>query len=189
MEIGPQLPKAVSPPGARGVADPGSAPLDGFRQGRRRENDGSAALGFNTRLGAARRWTFARWIPRLRSMTSSKATYRTSLGPSSKIPNFGPPKWTLSLSSGLGSRIREMIDEATTAEVSTMHVDLSFERQLFTQLLESVPPGLDEILAVLRVLDLVREASGQVLIDMAPTGHALDLLRTPNGSSCGPGYY
>ena len=75
--------------------------------------------------------------------------------------------------------IRQMIDDATTAEISAVHVDLWFERRLFTQLLESVPPGLDEILAVLRVLDLVRNRSSKVLIDMAPTGHALDLLRTP----------
>ncbi len=75
--------------------------------------------------------------------------------------------------------IRQMIDDATTAEVSAVHVDLWFERQLFTQLLESVPPGLDEILAVLRVLDLLQKPSSRVLIDMAPTGHALDLLRTP----------
>src|SRR5690348_586434 len=76
-------------------------------------------------------------------------------------------------------RVKEMINEATTAEVSSVHIDLWFERQLFSQLLESVPPGLDEILAVLRVFDLVRRRSSRVLIDMAPTGHALDLLRTP----------
>jgi len=77
-------------------------------------------------------------------------------------------------------RVKEMIDEATRGEVSSVHIDLWFERQLFSQLLESVPPGLDEILAVLRVLDMVRKGSGRVLIDMAPTGHALDLLRTPD---------
>ena len=77
-------------------------------------------------------------------------------------------------------RVKEMINKATTAEVSSVHVDLWFERQLFSQLLESVPPGMDEILAVLRVLDLVRGRSSPVLIDMAPTGHALDLLRTPD---------
>lgn len=76
--------------------------------------------------------------------------------------------------------VKEMIDEATSAEVSNVHVDLWFERQLFSQLLESVPPGLDEILAVLRVLELVQGHSSRVLIDMAPTGHALDLLRTPD---------
>jgi len=81
---------------------------------------------------------------------------------------------------GWARRVKEMIDQATTAEVSGVHLDLWFERQLFSQLLESVPPGLDEILAVLRVLDLVVGRSRRVLIDMAPTGHALDLLRTPD---------
>jgi len=76
--------------------------------------------------------------------------------------------------------IKEMIEQATKAEVSNVHVDLWFERQLFSQLLESVPPGLDEILAVIRVLELVQGHSSRVLIDMAPTGHALDLLRTPD---------
>jgi len=76
--------------------------------------------------------------------------------------------------------VKDTIDAATSAEVSSVHVDLWFERQLFSQLLESVPPGLDEILAVTRVLDLVRERTSRVLIDMAPTGHALDLLRTPD---------
>ena len=81
---------------------------------------------------------------------------------------------------GWAGRVKEMINKATTGEVSSVHVDLWFERQLFSQLLESVPPGMDEILAVLRVLDLVRGRSSPVLIDMAPTGHALDLLRTPD---------
>jgi arsenite-transporting ATPase len=77
-------------------------------------------------------------------------------------------------------RVKETIDQATTTEVSSIHVDLWFERQFFSRLLESVPPGVDEILAVLRVVDLVRRRSSRVLIDMAPTGHALDLLRTPD---------
>jgi arsenite/tail-anchored protein-transporting ATPase len=77
------------------------------------------------------------------------------------------------------SRVREMIDLATTSDRSSVHVDLWFERQLFTQLLESVPPGLDEVLAVLRILELLADGSNKVAIDMAPSGHALDLLRTP----------
>jgi arsenite-transporting ATPase len=61
-----------------------------------------------------------------------------------------------------------------------LHVDLWFERQLFSLLLDSVPPGLDEILAVFKIIDLVTQGERRrVVIDMAPTGHALDLLRTP----------
>ena len=58
-------------------------------------------------------------------------------------------------------RVKETIDQATTTEVSSIHVDLWFERQFFSRLLESVPPGVDEILAVLRVVDLVRGRSSR----------------------------
>jgi len=42
-----------------------------------------------------------------------------------------------------------------------------------------VPPGVDEVFAIFRILDLLEEKPGRVLIDMAPTGHALELLRMP----------
>ena len=45
-------------------------------------------------------------------------------------------------------------------------------------LLDVVPPGVDEIFAIFRILDLL-QGGGRVVIDMAPTGHALELLRTP----------
>jgi len=75
--------------------------------------------------------------------------------------------------------VKETIDQATTGNVSGIHVDLSFERRLFSELLEIVPPGVDEVLAIVHILDLLIDSSGRVVIDMAPTGHALDLLRTP----------
>lgn len=82
-------------------------------------------------------------------------------------------------------RMQGMVDSAFSGEHSGLHVDLSFERRLFSALLDIVPPGVDEILAVFRILDLL-EASGNrkhgsiVIIDMAPTGHALELLRMPD---------
>ncbi len=79
--------------------------------------------------------------------------------------------------------IKNEIESATVGNYSGVHVDLSFERQLFSALLEIVPPGIDEVLAVFRILDLVGnvppQLSRQVIIDMAPTGHALELLRMP----------
>jgi arsenite-transporting ATPase len=77
------------------------------------------------------------------------------------------------------AEVKDTIDHATTGKVSGIHVDLSFERQLFSELLEIVPPGVDEVLAVVRILDLLGSSNKRVVIDMAPTGHALDLLRTP----------
>ena len=62
---------------------------------------------------------------------------------------------------------------------SGIEVDLSFERRLFSELLEIVPPGLDEVLAIFRILELLRDPSRKLVIDMAPTGHALELLGMP----------
>lgn len=78
------------------------------------------------------------------------------------------------------SELKSGINEATTALVSGIHVDLSFERRLLEHLLDIVPPGVDEVLAIFRILDLLDRGDECVLIDMAPTGHALELLRMPD---------
>ncbi|MGH9514950.1 MAG: ArsA family ATPase, partial [Terriglobales bacterium] len=77
------------------------------------------------------------------------------------------------------AEIREEVDSATTSEQSGVHVDFSFERELLSALLDIVPPGLDEVLAIFRIIDLRSSVTGKVIIDMAPTGHALELLRMP----------
>lgn len=141
----------------------------------------SAALGFNTRL----RHRVAVDICSVDPAPSLGDIFQTNLSDTLRTV-LGDAKFraaemdAVAVFRAWARRVREMIDEATTTEVSSVHIDLWFERKLFSQLLESVPPGLDEILAVLRVLDLVRRRSSRVLIDMAPTGHALDLLRTPD---------
>ena len=77
------------------------------------------------------------------------------------------------------NEIRASIDEAATAEVGGIHVDLSFERHLLSALLDIVPPGVDEVLAIFRIIDLLSRPGHRVVVDMAPTGHALELLRMP----------
>jgi arsenite-transporting ATPase len=88
------------------------------------------------------------------------------------------------------ARAKAKISRALSSETSGVHVDFSFDRRLLIALLDVVPPGVDEIFAIFRILDLLRgDARGarhqpatgarRVLIDMAPTGHALELLRMP----------
>jgi arsenite-transporting ATPase len=61
-----------------------------------------------------------------------------------------------------------------------LHVDLTFEKEVFAALMDVVPPGVDEVFAIFRILDLLEAKHGSVFIDMAPTGHALELLRMPD---------
>ncbi len=77
------------------------------------------------------------------------------------------------------AEMRKKVENALTGEQRGVHVDLSFERRVFSALLDIVPPGVDEIFAIFRILDLVEGGEDLVLIDMAPTGHALELLRMP----------
>jgi len=75
--------------------------------------------------------------------------------------------------------MKDKIDQALSREHLGVHVELSFERRLFTALLDIVPPGVDEVFAVFRILHLLAAGAQTVIIDMAPTGHALELLRLP----------
>jgi len=59
-------------------------------------------------------------------------------------------------------------------------IDASHDRRVLHDLLDLAPPGLDEIAAVLGVIDLVSPGGYDTLVvDTAPTGHALRLLETP----------
>jgi arsenite-transporting ATPase len=75
--------------------------------------------------------------------------------------------------------IQQKISQAMSSNVKGIHVDLSFDRQVISALLDIVPPGVDELFAIFRILDLLEAPGQKVIIDMAPTGHALELLRMP----------
>ena len=76
------------------------------------------------------------------------------------------------------AQLRARLNDAMTGEDRGLHLDLSLDRKFLLALLDVVPPGVDEIFAIFRILDLLR-GGGRVVIDMAPTGHALEVLRTP----------
>ncbi|MBI1920350.1 MAG: ArsA family ATPase [Geobacter sp.] len=56
--------------------------------------------------------------------------------------------------------------------------EIAFDREVIRGLVDLFPPGLDEIMAIKRMLEL-RGAFDLFIIDTAPTGHALRLLETP----------
>lgn len=77
------------------------------------------------------------------------------------------------------AEIRRKLEGEFSMQSGGLHLDLTFERQVFAALMEVVPPGVDEVFAIFRVLQLLETGPGKVFIDMAPTGHALELLRMP----------
>jgi arsenite/tail-anchored protein-transporting ATPase len=77
------------------------------------------------------------------------------------------------------SQMRRRVDEGLTNEGERgLHLDLTYDRELLNSLLDVVPPGVDEIFAILRISEIV-DRGECLIIDMAPTGHAIDLLKTP----------
>ena len=78
------------------------------------------------------------------------------------------------------ARIKQQLSAGTSMQSGGLHVDLTFEKEVFAALMDVVPPGVDEVFAIFRILDLLEAKQGSVFIDMAPTGHALELLRMPD---------
>jgi len=58
--------------------------------------------------------------------------------------------------------------------------DLTFDRQVLEKIMDLAPPGLDEIMALTRIIDfLVHDRYDLVLLDSAATGHLIRLLELP----------
>jgi arsenite-transporting ATPase len=58
--------------------------------------------------------------------------------------------------------------------------DLTFDRQVLEKMMDLAPPGLDEIMALTRIIDfLVHDRYDLVVLDSAATGHLIRLLELP----------
>ena len=70
--------------------------------------------------------------------------------------------------------------EATLDKLFGSGVDVKFDREVMTELLELAPPGLDEIMALSVMMSLKQENKFDIFIlDTAPTGHLLRFLELP----------
>jgi arsenite-transporting ATPase len=58
--------------------------------------------------------------------------------------------------------------------------DLTFDRVVLERILDLAPPGLDEIMALTRIMEfLARDSYDFFVLDCAPTGHLIRLLELP----------
>jgi arsenite-transporting ATPase len=74
------------------------------------------------------------------------------------------------------ARYREAIDELFATLRGGSSFDAPFDRAVMEDLIDLSPPGLDEIFALLAVIDALPRYE-LIAIDTAPTGHALRLLQ------------
>ena len=59
-------------------------------------------------------------------------------------------------------------------------MDLAFDREAMERIVDLSPPGLDEVMALTRVMDLCDQNQYHTLVlDSAPTGHLIRLLEMP----------
>jgi arsenite-transporting ATPase len=60
------------------------------------------------------------------------------------------------------------------------HADLAFDREVMERMLDLSPPGLDEVMALAGLAELLaRNAYDVIVLDSAPTGHMIRLLELP----------
>lgn len=80
----------------------------------------------------------------------------------------------------LNQLYRAEMQEAFDAFGLGGNLDIAFDRQVMEELISLAPPGLDEIMALMKLMDLVQGGRyAAYVLDLAPTGHALRLLETP----------
>jgi arsenite-transporting ATPase len=83
-------------------------------------------------------------------------------------------------------RYREAVDQLFDALRGRAHLDPAFDRAVVHDLIALAPPGIDELFAMAAVTDALSdgtpEAPAVVVLDTAPTGHALRLLALPGAA-------
>ncbi|MBI3809520.1 MAG: hypothetical protein HY284_03560, partial [Nitrospirae bacterium] len=61
-----------------------------------------------------------------------------------------------------------------------VRIDLTFDRAVMEQIMNFAPPGLDEVLALTRIVELLDQGRYDLFVlDTAPTGHLLRFLEMP----------
>jgi arsenite-transporting ATPase len=77
--------------------------------------------------------------------------------------------------------IDSLFDRLTRDRSGTVGVDAGQDRQVMHALIDLAPPGIDELTAVIDVTDAVDSGTTDlVVMDTAPSGHALRLLEMPS---------
>lgn len=78
---------------------------------------------------------------------------------------------------------QEVMDEAFGSlgrSSQRIQISMDHEQKLFREMLDLAPSGVDEIMAIIRIQELLESGEfGCIVLDTAPTGHLLRLLEMP----------
>jgi len=81
---------------------------------------------------------------------------------------------------GLRKQYADEVAEFFDALTSHGTIDLAFDREVIERMMDLSPPGLDEVMALTRVVDFLEAGKYDIfVIDTAPTGHLVRLLELP----------
>ncbi len=77
-------------------------------------------------------------------------------------------------------KMRYAEDLESFLESVSQGFDLTFDRVVLERMMDLAPPGLDEIMALTRIMEfLARDSYDLFVLDCAPTGHLIRLLELP----------
>ena len=83
-------------------------------------------------------------------------------------------------------RYEKAVDEVFDGVLRGSRFDVAYDRRVVRELMDLAPPGLDELFGVLTLVDSLLRTDPPpqdlVIVDTAPTGHALRLLAMPAGA-------
>jgi len=80
----------------------------------------------------------------------------------------------------LKQRYMEEINEIFDSFLGGGGMDVAFDKEVMLELISLIPPGLDEIIALISIMDLLEEGTyDRFILDTAPTGHMLRFLELP----------
>jgi arsenite/tail-anchored protein-transporting ATPase len=82
----------------------------------------------------------------------------------------------------LRERYQHAVEDTFESLLRGSRFDVAYDREALRGLMDLAPPGLDELFAVLSVVEALLERTPPadvVVLDTAPTGHALRLLAMP----------
>jgi arsenite-transporting ATPase len=105
----------------------------------------------------------------------------TEIGPIEGIPNLSAqeidaPKLLVDFK----RRYRESVDDIFNSFLSGSGVKVDFDQEVMERLLDLSPPGIDEVMALIEVMELMEGRAFDIFVlDTAPTGHLLRFLEMP----------